>query len=137
MGAGPQNCAEAGKGERGKTSGEQLLRSKGQQKRATCFALLQNELKSDVAYFTIQESNLSRNISVCVNTDFWLDKITRDSRHAGGYVTCCKTSLPWAGKKPNMYTLLQNKEPLSTFLQQLFGTCNDLVCYKTGLIPGW
>ena len=61
-------------GEMGKACGEQLLRSNGQRKRATCFALLQNKLKSDVAHFTIQESNLSRNISGRVNTDFWLDK---------------------------------------------------------------
>ena len=79
-----QNRRPHREGERGKACGEQLLRSNGQRKRATCFALLQNELKSDVAHFTTQESNLSRSISGCVNTDFWLDKNTRDSRHTRG-----------------------------------------------------
>ena len=35
----------------------------------------------------------------------------------GGYVTCCKASLRWAGKTRNMCTLLQNKELLSTSCQ--------------------
>ena len=52
----------------------------------TCnlFCIAAKELKSDVAHVTIQESNLSRNISGRVNTDFWLDTIRRDSRRTRG-----------------------------------------------------
>ena len=41
----------------------------------------------------------------------------------GSYVTCCKTSLSWAGKTRN--TLY--------FLQQIFATCKNLICCKTGV----
>ena len=47
--------------------------------------LLQNELKSDVARFTTQiQTYLEKKMKVaasCVNTDFWLDKITREPPH--------------------------------------------------------
>ena len=61
------------------------LRQNGQQKRATCFAaLLRNEFESYVARFTscIQNYFVTDQVVVSwVNTDFWLDKITRESRH--------------------------------------------------------
>ena len=61
------------------------LRSNGQQKRAIYFAtLLQNALKSDVARITTHlRACLVTNqvVASCVNTDFWLDKITRDSHY--------------------------------------------------------
>ena len=57
----------------------------GQQKCATCFAtLLQNEFHSDVARFTALVLSLSGNKSGCwwcVNTDFWLNKITGKTRN--------------------------------------------------------
>ena len=52
---------------------------------ATCFpTLLQNELKSDVARFTTHVQTClttSQVVANCVNTDFWLDKITRKLCH--------------------------------------------------------
>ena len=53
----------------------------------------------------------------CVTTDFWLDKITRDSRHTGELRHLLQNRFASAGKKCNMYTLLKNKELLSTFCQ--------------------
>ena len=47
--------------------------------------LWQNELNGDVARFTTQvAANLATNqvVASCGNTVFWLDKITRESRHA-------------------------------------------------------
>ena len=52
-----------------------------QQKRSTCLAKLQqNEFKS---FNTHVQTSLVTNqlVSSCVNTDFWLDEITRESRH--------------------------------------------------------
>ena len=50
------------------------------------------------------------------------------------YVTCCKTSLPWAVKTFNVYRFCFIKEIYS--LQHLFATCNCLICCKAGLIVG-
>ena len=63
------------------------------------------------------------------------DWIKFRGRHAihGSYVTCCKTSLPWAGKKRNMYRFCCKSRTTLYFLQQIFATCNNLICCKTGL----
>ena len=56
-----------------------------------------------------------------------------------GYVICCKTSLPGAGKTGNMYLfffVVKSRISLC-FLQQLFATYNKLISCKTGLIRGW
>ena len=53
----------------------------------------------------------------CVNTDFWLDKVTQDSCHTGELRHLLQNRFASAGKKYNIYTLLQNKELLSTFYQ--------------------
>ena len=73
-GAEPQNRTGAGKGKKGKRAGN------------SCYGQTGNENVQLVlhAHFTIQESNLPRNISGRVNTDFWLDKNTRDPRHTQG-----------------------------------------------------
>ena len=50
---------------------------------STCFStVLQNELKSDVARFTTHVLATDQVVASYVNTDFWLDKITRESRHS-------------------------------------------------------
>ena len=48
------------------------------------------------------------------------------------YVTSCKTSLPWAAKTRSMYRFCCKKWTTLYFLQQLFATCNNLICCKTG-----
>ena len=52
------------------------------------------------------------------------------------YITCCKTSLPWRGKTCNMYRFCFKKKTFFCSLQQLFATCNDLICWRTSLIHG-
>ena len=42
--------------------------------------MMQNVLKKDVARFNIYLAT-NQVVASCVNTDFWLDKITRESRH--------------------------------------------------------
>ena len=120
------------------TEHQSIFKPTGQQKRATCFAtLLPSEWKSDVARFTTHESNLSRNKSGCLQVAWILtfDWIKFRGRHAihGSYVTCCKTSLPWAGKTRNMFRLCCKSRTTLYFLQQIFATCNNLICCKTGL----
>ena len=51
----------------------------------------------------------------CVNTDFWLDKITPESRHTRELRYLLQKSVPWAGKTPNMYRFCWKVELLSTF----------------------
>ena len=41
---------------------------------------MQNVLKNDVARFNICLAT-NQVVANCVNTDFWLDKITEESRH--------------------------------------------------------
>ena len=64
------------------------------------------------------------------------DWITLRGSHAthGYYVICCKTSLPWAGKTCTDF-VARNRTTLC-FLQQLFATCINLNCWKTGLNVG-
>ena len=77
--------------------------------------------KSIVARFNSPGTN-----QVCVKTDFWL----RGS-HAidNSYVTCCKTLLSCAGKT-------HNREKSGTTLQHLFSTCNNTICWRTGVKVG-
>ena len=70
----------------------------------------QNELKSnDARSSTLVKTCAAENklASRWVKTDFWLDAIH------GSYVTCCKTSLPWAAQHVQIF--FQKVEPLSTF----------------------
>ena len=72
--------------------------------------LQQNELKSnDARSSTLVKTCVAENklVSGWVKTDFWLD-----ATH-GSYVTCCKTSLPWAAQHVQIF--FQKVEPLSTF----------------------
>ena len=72
--------------------------------------LQQNELKSnDARCSTLVKTCAAENklVSGWVKTDFWLD-----ATH-GSYVTCCKTSLPWAAQHVQIF--FQKVEPLSTF----------------------
>jgi len=64
-----------------------------------------------------------------VNPKFWLDKITLKSRHTRelhlGTVKCEISTDLVAKSKTTVY-----------LLQQLFATCKNLICWKTGLIGG-
>ena len=54
------------------------------------------------------------------------------------YVACWKTSLLLACKTSNVERFCCEKSRTTHyFLQQLFATCNNLICYMTDLIPGW
>ena len=81
--------------------------------------LQQNELKSnDARSSTLVKTCAAENklVSGWVKTDFWLN-----ATH-GSYVTCYKTSLPWAAQ--HVYIFFQKVEPLSTF-------CNNFSQPKT------
>ena len=53
----------------------------------------------------------------------------------GRYVTCCKTSLPWAGKTRNMYRFSQSLLSITNFRTT---ACNSLICCQTGLkVASW
>ena len=73
-------------------------------------------------------------VASCVNTDFWLDKLRGNHAIHGSYVTSYKTSLPWEPVKRATWTdfVAKSRTTLS-FLQQIFATCNNLICWKTGL----
>ena len=65
------------------------------------------------------------------------DWITLGGSHAvhGSYVTCCKTSLPWAGKTRNMYRFSQSLLSITNFRTT---ACNSLICCQTGLkVASW
>ena len=80
----------------------------GQQNRATCFITLLDKLvESYVARFTMFRPVREQS---CLNTDFWLDKIRRESRHTPELRhLLCKRSLTWAGKTRNMYRFCRKK----------------------------
>ena len=70
-------------------------------------------------------------------TDFWLDKIALELHHTKKlfYVIFGKTSLLWASKNAQYVQIFFGKSTTTLyFLQQLFATCNNLICCKTGLI---
>ena len=114
------------------------LRSNGQQKRAIYFAtLLQNALKSDVARITTYlQACLVTNqvVASCVNSDFWLDKLRGTRTIHRSYVTSRKSSLPYAGKTFNMYRVCWKSRTTHYFLQPLFATCSNPICFRTGLV---
>ena len=87
-----------------------------------------------VARFTTQfQTGLAINqvVASYVNTDFWLDKITRESRYTREFNHLPKTSLPWAAKtRQHVQNLLAKKRTAFYFLQQLFVTCNNLVAVR-------
>ena len=77
-------------------------------------------------------------VASCVNTDFWLDKISRESRHTSDlrHLLQCRFALRRKNAQ-HINFLLQEVELLSDFLQQLFATCNTgLICCKTGWFVG-
>ena len=55
----------------------------------------------------------------CVNTDFWLDKITPESRHTRELRYLLQKSVPWAGKTRNMSDFVAKSKTILYFLQQL------------------
>ena len=66
-----------------------------------------------------------------------LDRVNLRVSHSathGSYVTCCRTRLPWTGTTRNMYRFCRKKSRTTLyFLQQIFATCSNLICCKTGL----
>ena len=98
-------------------------------------------MKSYVARFTTHvQTCLATNqvfASCGILTSDWLKLRGSDAIH-GIYVTRCKTSLPWAGKTGNISCtdFVAKIRTTFYFLQQLFVTCNNLICCKAVLIGG-
>ena len=95
--------------------------------------LLLNELNSDVTRFTTHVQTCfatNKSAASCLNTDFWLDKITRrDLRHLLQNKYCLgplKLSMQHC-------RFWFKKQDYSPFVPQLFATCNNLICCMTGL----
>ena len=94
------------------------LQWNGQQEPAACFGTaakwLENMLR---VYHPISNQTATNQIVASyVNTDFWLDKITREARHTTELNHLPKTSLPWAAKtRQHVLNLLPKKDMLSTF----------------------
>ena len=70
-------------------------------------------------------------VASCVNTDFWLDKITRESCHTRE-LRAKQVSLEPVNAQHEQILLLKSRTTLY-FLQQIFATCNNLICWKIGL----
>ena len=67
-------------------------------------------------------------VASCLNTDFWLDKITRES---------CRTRELPQGLAAKQVCLGSVKcTTCKDFVQQLFATCINLICCKTGWFLG-
>ena len=96
----------------GKGEGKSVLRSAATVKRATktcnlfCMRILPSRSQTCLATYPV----------AWILASGWI-KIHGTHVIHRGCVTCCKTSLPWAGKTRSMCTLLQNKKLLSTFCQ--------------------
>ena len=84
---------------------------------AACFVpLLQKELNGNVERFTTHESNPSCIKSGCLQVAWIMTfnsiKLLRSHAIHESYIhSCCKTSLPWAGKARHMYTCCCKKYP--------------------------
>ena len=66
-----------------------------------------------------------------MNTDYWLDKITRESRHFN-----VKQVFFRSVKRATCKDFVAKNRTALYFLQQLFATCNIPICCKTCLIRG-
>ena len=76
-------------------------------------------------------------VACCVNTVFWLDKITPESRHTQDFTSLVAKEICLASVKRETCTYFFAKRRTSLlFLQQLFSNRNNLFCCKIGLIHG-
>ena len=103
-----QNRTGAGKGRWGKRAGNSCYGQTGNENVQLVLHCCKKSWKAILRMLP------SRN-QTCLAT-YQVARILTHVIHRGR-VTCCKTSLPWAGKTHNMCALLQNKELLSTFCQ--------------------
>ena len=102
--------------------------------------MLQNELKSDVPRFTTRVQTCfasNQVVACCVNTVFWLDKITPESRHTQDFTSLVAKQVCLGSVKRETCTYFFAKHRTSLlFLQKLFSKRNNLFCCKKGLIHG-
>ena len=63
-------------------------------------------------------------VASCLNTDLWLDKITRES--------CCTRELPKVLATKQVCPGSVKCTTCKDFVEQLFATCINLICCKTG-----
>ena len=69
-----------------------------------------------------------------MNTDFWLDKITRKSRHTLELTSLAAKQVCFGPvEHGTCIDFVAKSRTTLYFLQQLFATCNYLICFKTGL----
>ena len=66
-------------------------------------------------------------VASCVNTEYGLDKIKRESGETRDLVTYCQTSLPWPVKRTTCTDFVSKSRTSLHLLQQLFATCNNLI----------
>ena len=99
--------------------------------------MLRNELNCDVARLTTHvQACLATNqvVANCLlSTDFWLDKITRESRHTSELRHLQQTSLPWTGRRATCTDFVAKRTTTFYFLQQMFATGNNLNCCRTAV----
>ena len=73
-------------------------------------------------------------VASCVNTDFWLDKITRELCHTRELRHFLQNRFALSRyNAQHEQILLQKSRTTLYFDQQIFATCNNLICWKTGL----
>ena len=118
-GAEPQNRTRAGKGKKGKRAGFSCYGQTGSENVQLVLHCCKTSWKAMLRMLPSRNQTCLATYQVAwILTSGWIQLGGTHVVH-GGCVTCCKTSLPWAGKTRNMCTLLQNKELLSTFCQNV------------------
>ena len=102
--------------------------------------MLQNELKSDVPRFTTRVQTCfasNQVVACCVNTVFWLDKITPESRHTQDFTSLVAKQVCLGSVKRETCTYFFAEHRTSLlFLQKPFSKRYNLFCCKKGLIHG-
>ena len=97
-------------------------------------------LKSDVALFTthVQTCLVSNQVvASCLNTDFWLDKIARDSRHIRDLRHLLQKEFAFGFSLCSVYRFCWKSRANHYFLQKRFVTCNNLVVARQVWLRGW
>ena len=100
-----------------------LILSLARVKLATCFRTLLQA--SGIAMLRVLPPCFAANqvVTSCMTFDRVNLRVSHAAIHVS-YVTCCRTSLQWAGKTRNTYRVCRNK---------FFATFHNLICCKTGL----
>ena len=138
MGAEPQNRAGAGKGRGRKRAGNNRYGQTGNKNvKLNILHCCKTSWKAMLRMFPSRNQTCLVTYQVAwILTSGWI-KIHGTHVIHRGCVTCCKTSLPWAGKTRNMSTLLQNKELLSTYCQNFSGLeTNSFVARQVWFLGG-